>query len=603
MVVLIMLAKVTGIFLKFFFSGLLVFVTLFHSVNWANEVDDFIVKSQVKTYDCPEDNIIPQLDTYLRSPTISSTQSITLQVLKGHWLICVGQYQSAQNLLSDLLLKPEMDKTSYSYASAIYQIGFILDVQDDPKRCHYYSQAEDVGKGYFNDILLSAQLGQLTACGEKNQDIGLRLGKLFSLLEMYVLAGSQQEVAHIHNNIGLLYGSIGQNALAAEQYEKSYEIGLRVYEEKNQAAPLISVISAYIGSGDFVSAKRMINELAMANRKINTPLTNSWLHFAQSRYFYMTRDYNALRESLSKWSFFLPQVSDNQLDALYAWYTTVLCLQDDDKVCVKSYIEQRAEEDNKNASLLSNNKDYLRFLVESHLYLGNISASQIFFARYADKLTKKSNEQQSSAQVLGVAKLYAQINALEASITKIQRQHIMTLIMILLVLAMISALTYFTVGRQYLRKLATDSLTGLRNEQSVLGEIKRVKSAIKGRVNAIAIFDVTNFAEVNSQFGYMAGDTLLKRVANCLLQVTREHDLVGRLGPDRFIVCLNNLDDETAKRLFERIQNGLAEMVLSAGSGQKVNVHSSMSMYITVDGFQDITQVLEEMRRSSNRNS
>ena len=120
-------------------------------------------------------------------------------------------------------------------------------------------------------------------------------------------------------------------------------------------------------------------------------------------------------------------------------------------------------------------------------------------------------------------------------------------------------------------------------------------------MNAVAVFDVTNFTEVNSQFGYLTGDTLLKKVAECLSQVTRERDLLGRLGAGRFIVCLKNIDDDTARVLFDRIQNVLTEMVLNTGSGEKVNVHSSMSMYISAEGFQDITQVLEDMRMSNNR--
>lgn len=582
--------------------GAVLFWALVTPSIFANEIDDFIAKSQVSTYDCPDDSVIPQLETFLQKNQINTVQSINLQVIQAQWLICIGQYLPALTSLQELVLRPEINKNSYSYASAIYQIAYVLDVQEDPKRCDYFKQAEDLGRERFDDVFLSAQLGQITSCGQNNQDIGLKLGKLFSLLEAFSLTGKSKEVAHIHNSIGLLYGTIGQNALAAEQYEKAYEIGLNVYEEKNQAAPLISIVSAYIGSGDFDNAKRMIAELAKSNSKINTPLTNAWLHFAQSRYFYMTGDYAAMRSSLEKWQVFLSQVSDKQMDALYAWYWTVLCLQDDDKSCVEQFIKERAEEDAKNSSLLSNNKDYLRFLVEANLYLGNVPASQQFFARYADNLTKKLNRQQSSARVLGVAKLHSEINALEADIAKIQRQYIQTSIIALLALLVVMLLAYFTVGRRYLRKLSTDSLTGLRNEQSVLSEIKRVKPTANEKINALAVFDVTNFTEVNSQFGYLTGDTLLKRVATCLTQVTREQDLLGRLGPDRFIVCLKNIDDETARVLFDRIRNVLAEMVFDTGSGEKVNIHSSMSMYLSVEGFEDIEQVLEDMRMSVIRN-
>ena len=602
MVVLFMFEKIPQNALRSFSITLLLVLGGFHQIVRADDIDDFIKKSQVKTYDCPKSEVLPQLDTFLNSSKTTHSQSIALQVIKTQSMICVGQLEQAQNLLEDLILDPAIDKLSYSYASAIYQMGYIFEAQDDPKRCAYYKQAEELGKDSFKDITLSSQIAQLSGCSGNKQSIGERLGKLFALLESHVLTNDKEEVAHIHNEIGYLFGKIGQNVLAVEQYQKAYDIGLDVYEEKNQVAPLMSLISAYIGSGNFNEAKLMIDKLADENKKINTPLTNSWLYYSLSRYYYLTADYAQMRVNLVKWQAFLPMVTNKQMDDLFAWYSAFICMIDDDRDCITQYLSAREIEDAQVSNALSNNKDYLRFLVEANLYLGNVPASEKVFQRYADKLTTKLNQQQASGQVLGVANLYAKINMLEENITKIQRENIQTIVLVCLLITVIALLLYLTLGRHYLRKLATDSLTGLRNEQSVLGAIKRIRSVQRDKVNAIAVFDVTNFSEVNAQFGYLTADTLLKRVAGCLNQVTREKDLLGRLGTDRFIVCLKNIDDETARVLFDRIQNSLTDMAINAGSGEKVNIHSSMSMYLSQDGLQDIEQVLEEMRMSAHYN-
>ena len=578
-------------------------LNLFISQVMANEIDDFIKKATVKTYDCPDDAGIAALQSYLMNPQISVKQAIELNTIKAQGLICIGQFSQAQKLLHELLQNPDMQTDSRSYASAIYQIGFILDIQEDPKRCEYYAQSQALAKDKFNDIYLSSQLGQLTVCDQDNQDVGLKLGQLYALLESFLLKDDQESVAHIHNNIGLLYGSIGQNALAAEQYEKSYKIGLKVYEEKNQLAPLFSLISAHMGSGDFASAKLAIDELSKANLKVNTPLTNSWLHYSLTRYFYQSGDYELMRNSMWKWQVFLPQVSNKQMDSLFAWYSAILCMVDHNRECVENFLAKRAEEDAIRPSRLANNKDYLRFMVEANLFLGDIEKSQLAFAHYAKSLTEKMLAQQSSAQVLGVAKLHGEIITLEADLAKVQKQHMQSLMQVLLLIVILSILFYFTLGRKYLRKLATDSLTGLLNEQAVLAAIKRVKKPFNGKVNALAVFDMTNFTEVNTQFGYWTGDELLKRVAFCLSQVTRERDIVGRLGAGQFIVCLKNIDDQTAKELFERIQNVLTDMVFDSESGEKINVNSSTSMYIALDGFDDIQQVLEDMRQANYKQS
>jgi diguanylate cyclase (GGDEF)-like protein len=586
-----------------FSSACMAFVlSLFTTQLRANEIADFINKAQVKTYDCPDDKDIAALETYLTHPQISQHQSIELRTIKAQGLICIGQYSQAQTLLDALLLDPDMQTNSRSYASAIYQIGFILDVQEDPKRCGYYEKAQTLAQDKFNDIYLSSQLGRITVCDD-SQDVGIKLGQLYVLLESFLLTGDQESVAHIHNNIGLLYGSIGQNALAAEQYEKAYKIGLKVYEEKNQLAPLLSLISANMGSGDFDSAKMAIDELERANLQVNTPLTNSWLHFSQTRYFYQMGDYELMRNSMWKWQVYLPQVSNKQMDSLFEWYNTVLCMVEQNSECVQSFLSKRAEEDAIRPSRLANNKDYLRFLVEANLFLGDIEKSQEAFSHYSKSLTEKMREQQSSARVLGVAKLHGEIITLEANLAKVQKQHIQSMIVIVLIIALLFVLAYFTLGRKYLRKLATDNLTGLRSEQAVLAEIKRVKKPIQDKVNALAVFNMTNFTAVNSQFGYLKGDELLKHVALCLSHVTRDRDIVGRLGVGQFVVCLKNIDDSTANELFERIQNVLADVVLDSGNGDKINVHSSTSIYLAQDSFSDIEQVLEEMRQVEHKNT
>ena len=569
----------------------------------SNSVDTFIRSAYVKTYDCPDNEDMATLETYLQRTQLSAQQSLALLTMKAQGLICIGQFKQAHDILDGVVTHPEADHSSLSYASAIYQIGFILDIQEDPQRCQYYAQAERLALDKFNDINLSAQLGQLTVCQQSNTDEGIKLGKLYALLETFLLKGDRESVAHIHNNIGLFYGNIGQNALAAEQYEKAYEIGLDVYEEKNQLAPLLSLISAHMGSGDFESAKIAIDELSRANQKVNTPLTNSWLHYSLTRYYYQTGDYPSMRNSMWKWQVYLPQVSNKQMSSLFDWYSAVLCLLDQDRVCVTNFLAQRAAEDSVRPSRLASNKDYLRFLVEANLFLGDIEKSQAAFSHYASSLTDKLRVQQSSARVLGVAKLHSEIMVLEADLARVRKQNMQIVLLSVLGILLILGLIYATLGRKYLRKLATDNLTGLRNEQAVLSELKGIKKPLYGKVNALAVFDMTNFTEVNTQFGYWKGDELLKRVASCLLHVTREKDIVGRLGGGQFIVCLKNIDDNTAKELFERIQKALTDMAFDSDSGEKINIHSSTSMYLALDTFDDIEQVLEEMRQAIHKKS
>jgi diguanylate cyclase (GGDEF)-like protein len=583
------------LFFKVTLFGL--FCVIYSQCVLADKVDDFIQNIDVPTYDCPDDQFMPQVDEYLKLPNIMPEQLMKLKVHKAQWLICVGKNDQAQTMLEGLLSDPAIDKNSRSYASVHYQLGFIFDVQEKPEKCDFYRKSEQLAKDKFNDIHLSSQLGLITVCGENGDDVGVKLGRLFALLKFYLLKDDQKALAHIHNNIGILFASIGQRALAAEQYEKAYEIGLNVYEEKNQLAPLISIITSYTGSGDYENAKLMIAELGRRNLKVNTPLTNSWYHFAQSRQAYRTNDYESLRKSLRSWDVFLKQISHQTMHVLYEWYVAALCLSDEDRVCVSQFLDRQNNSSLAMPASLSKHLHYIGFLVKAHLFLGNVDAAQRSFDSYTAISLEKLKKQQTSARVLGVANLHNEIMGLETSLIEAEEQRLQIILLVLIIILSLVGLGYLTLGRSYLRKLAADPLTGLSNEHSVIAKIKKVKAPIDQKVNALALFDVINFTTINSEFGYKTGELALKHIAECLKQVTREKDIVGRVGADQFIICLINIEEAVATELFSRVQKVLTNISFKVGSGKTVDIRPNMHVYRSVTSLSDIDDVLAEIRR------
>lgn len=580
--------------IKALFTG--VFFCVYSQSVLADKVDDFVQDIQVSTYNCPDDKYIPQVDEYIKRQSVSPDQLLKIKVHKAQWLICVGKNDQAQIMLENLLLDPLMNENSRSFASVHYQLGYIFDVQEKPEKCDYYQQAQRLAKDKFNDIYLSSQLGLITVCDQDKQDIGVKLGRLFALLKSYSDSSDLESLAHIHNNIGLLYGSIGQRALAAEQYEKTYEIGLSVYEEKNQLAPLISLITAYTGSGDYEKANLMIEELRKRNLKVNTPLTNSWYHFAKSRQAYRTEDYEALRKSLRSWDVFLEQISNQTMRMLYDWYVAALCLHDEDRACVSDYLQRQNDTNLAIPSRLSKHIYYNAFLVKAHLFLGDVNAAKISFDNYSDIALDKITNQQTSARVLGVANLHNEISGLETNLAKTKEQRLQVILLVIVAVLGLIFLGYLTFGRRYLNKLATDPLTGLSNEHSVIAQIKKVKTPLNENVNALALIDVSNFTALNAQYGYEAGELAIKQVAECLKQVTREKDIVGRVGADQFIVCLVNIENLISEELFSRVQNVLNGITLKVSSGEKVDVCANMHVYSSVNSLTDADDVIAEIR-------
>jgi len=90
-----------------------------------------------------------------------------------------------------------------------------------------------------------------------------------------------------------------------------------------------------------------------------------------------------------------------------------------------------------------------------------------------------------------------------------------------------------------LRRLAiTDFLTGAYNRRYFyhFGDqlIQRAR-AEKFRVTLL-LYDIDDFKRYNDTYGHAAGDEILVQTAALMRQITREHDIVARIGGDEFAV-------------------------------------------------------------------
>jgi diguanylate cyclase (GGDEF)-like protein len=87
-----------------------------------------------------------------------------------------------------------------------------------------------------------------------------------------------------------------------------------------------------------------------------------------------------------------------------------------------------------------------------------------------------------------------------------------------------------------------DPLTGLANRAALLAEGDEL---LRGLDNdhpvALLLLDINGFKEVNGTLGHGAGDQLLKIVGERLTDLTREHELLARLGDDEFALLLPHL--------------------------------------------------------------
>lgn len=104
-----------------------------------------------------------------------------------------------------------------------------------------------------------------------------------------------------------------------------------------------------------------------------------------------------------------------------------------------------------------------------------------------------------------------------------------------------------------------DSMTGLYNHRFfmdfLLRQVKLGKRS--GQTFSLILIDVDNFKFINDNFGHLAGDTMLKKIAAVLKECARSTDITCRYGGDEFAVILPDTSEEQTVQLAHRISRAV----------------------------------------------
>jgi diguanylate cyclase (GGDEF)-like protein len=119
-----------------------------------------------------------------------------------------------------------------------------------------------------------------------------------------------------------------------------------------------------------------------------------------------------------------------------------------------------------------------------------------------------------------------------------------------------------------------DSLTGLLNRRAMGEQLRREYAIAKRQTNmvSIAYLDIDNFKTINDTRGHIAGDQVLKNVANAMKVVCREIDSPCRYGGDEFCIIFHGSDlqnvNAACTRLIEELIKIEPDVTLSIGVAQ-----------------------------------
>lgn len=138
-----------------------------------------------------------------------------------------------------------------------------------------------------------------------------------------------------------------------------------------------------------------------------------------------------------------------------------------------------------------------------------------------------------------------------------------------------------------IKRLAmTDPLTGLANRNRYNQRLEEAVSLSKRLKQpfALLLIDLDKFKPVNDTYGHPVGDSLLRHVAERLIQICREIDTVARLGGDEFAVILAPTEerqdaDVPAQRIIDKLSQPVTieENIITIGASIGISCYPTLS--------------------------
>jgi diguanylate cyclase (GGDEF)-like protein/PAS domain S-box-containing protein len=106
-----------------------------------------------------------------------------------------------------------------------------------------------------------------------------------------------------------------------------------------------------------------------------------------------------------------------------------------------------------------------------------------------------------------------------------------------------------------------DPLTGLINRRELERRLDEAMDSAHAEeaIHMLFYMDLDRFKAVNDSCGHLAGDNMLREVANLIKEQVRDSDFVGRLGGDEFGALLIGCPIEKARQIASDICNAIAD--------------------------------------------
>lgn len=124
------------------------------------------------------------------------------------------------------------------------------------------------------------------------------------------------------------------------------------------------------------------------------------------------------------------------------------------------------------------------------------------------------------------------------------------------------------------RAARLDPLTDVFNRLRLNEDFKTLSSRVKRYhyTYSAGLCDIDHFKEYNDRYGHIAGDGVLRRVAQAIRSSLRQGDDVYRYGGEEFLVILPHQTETEAARAMERVRLAVEQLGIPTATGEVLTI-------------------------------
>ncbi|MBI9106353.1 MAG: GGDEF domain-containing protein [Spirochaetales bacterium] len=128
-----------------------------------------------------------------------------------------------------------------------------------------------------------------------------------------------------------------------------------------------------------------------------------------------------------------------------------------------------------------------------------------------------------------------------------------------------------------------DGLTGIYNRRYLDKRLEEEFFRFKrtGRSLSLIMLDIDDFKKINDTYGHPFGDTVLKRIAETCMSVTRDSDVLARFGGEEFCLILPESERAGALAFGERLRKAIADLKIPFNkAGKDISLTASLGISV-----------------------